>query len=79
MTDIEAALRALRDCRVIRARVGHPGYGKLFDQRLANATRVANADHLLDYNLTPAGYAAAQGLPPILPRWLPTRGETYAN
>lgn len=49
-----AALRALRDLRVVGARWDHPGYRQLRERRLVSCT-AATED--FDYRLTPRGEA----------------------
>lgn len=47
----KAALRALRDCGVVRVRFDHPGYIALFEAGLATATPVDDDEDALDYRL----------------------------
>lgn len=59
------ALRALRDCRVIRARVYHPGFHNLTLRGFAwrgERARRRTGDHApsADFRLTPAGEHAAR-------------------
>lgn len=55
--DALAALRALRDLGVVRARWDHPGYRQLRERRLVTCEL---ADQDFDYRLTPRGQAVAE-------------------
>lgn len=59
--EAKLALRALRDCGVIRARWDHPGYRALRYHRFASYTPHPEG---FDYRLTPRGHAEAEKLPP---------------
>lgn len=59
----EAALRALRDCAVIRARPLNPGYRALVQTGEARATAVPSLPGHCDFRLTALGLRSAQTLP----------------
>lgn len=59
--EVTDALRALHDCKVVRARWTHPGYRQLRDRRLATAQFALNSADP-DYRLTPRGEALAKDL-----------------
>lgn len=54
-----AALRALHDLKVVRARWDHPGYAQLRERRLVSYKL---ADEDFDYRLTPRGEQLAEAL-----------------
>jgi hypothetical protein len=61
------ALRALRDCRVIRARFTHPGYRQLwanYEAEFVGGDRFSRGDHG-NFRLTERGLAAAALLKPL--------------
>lgn len=55
------ALRALRDCVVVRARWSDPGFQTLRALRLASYVPIPRTD-LADHRLTQAGHDAARDL-----------------
>lgn len=66
MTPAElAAMRALRDCRVIRAHPESPGFGGLRRKALAVSNAVPGS-HKRDFKLSGLGWAKAARLPSII-------------
>lgn len=50
-----AALRQLRDCRVVRTRFHHAGFVELMEGGIAEPSIVADDDRGLDWRLTDKG------------------------
>ncbi len=53
------ALRALRDCGVIRAKRDHPGFKELWTDFLADIHPAPGSDDYWDYRLTESGKSEA--------------------
>lgn len=65
----DLALRALRECGIVRASVQHRGMMGLFADFLAELRPIPGRDGVADFYLTPKGAALAAQLKP----WSQTR------